>query len=161
MNEVPPTQQSAFFPRVETFVRSIVDGIDLDLDITVEDAGDHVLVNLTGGDGEPLLRRKGEALDALQHLVNTVFRHEADEKRLVVDCHDFRKARDRELRQMVRFLIDRARSSGLPQQIGPLNSYSRRLVHLEVAEAGDMESTSEGVGATKRVTICAKRPGRE
>ena len=113
------------------------------------DAGDHVRINLTGDDGEPLLRRKGEGLDALQHLVNSVFRHEADEKRMVVDCLDFRRAKDRELRQMVTFLIEKARTTGVPQEIGPLNSYSRRLGHLEVAEAGDMESESEGVGSTE------------
>ena len=150
------TEQPQFFANVEEFVGDIVEGLGLDLDVTVTDSGDHVRINLDGGDGEPLLRRKGEGLDALQHLVNTVFRHEADEKRLVVDCLDFRRARDRELRQMVKFLMEKARTSGVPQQIGPLNSYSRRLVHMEVAEAGDMESESEGIGSTKRVIIKVK-----
>jgi spoIIIJ-associated protein len=150
------TDQPEFFADVEDFVGDIVEGLGLDLDVTITDAGDHVRINLDGGDGEPLLRRKGEGLDALQHLVNTVFRHEADEKRLVVDCLDFRRARDRELRQMVKFLMEKVRSTGVPQEIGPLNSYSRRLVHMEVAEAGDMASESEGVGSTKRVVIRAK-----
>ena len=150
------SERPEFFADVEDFVGDIVDRLALDLDVTVTDAGDHVRINLDGGDGEPLLRRKGEGLDALQHLVNTVFRHEADEKRLVVDCLDFRRARDRELKQMVGFLVDKARSTGVPQQIGPLNSYSRRLVHMEVAEAGDVESESEGVGSTKRVIIRLK-----
>jgi spoIIIJ-associated protein len=148
--------QPEFFDDVQHFVRRVVEGLGLDLDVALEDAGDHFRIDLTGGDGEPLLRRKGEALDALQHVVNTVFRHRADEKRLVVDCQDFRRAKDRELRQMVRFLVEKVRATGLPQEIGPLNSYSRRLVHLEVAAAGDMASESEGVGATKRVTIRLK-----
>ena len=57
---------------------------------------------------------------------------------------------------MVRFLMEKARTSGVPQEIGPLNSYSRRLVHLEVAETADMESESVGIGATKLVTIRLK-----
>lgn len=152
------SEQVEFFADVEEFVGDIVEGLGLDLGVTVTDSGDHVRINLDGDDGEPLLRRKGEGLDALQHLVNTVFRHEADEKRMVVDCLDFRRARDRELRQMVAFLMEKARTSGVPQQVGPLNSYSRRLVHMEVAEAGDMESESEGVGSTKLVIIRRKSP---
>ena len=153
--------QSELFADVKQFVSNVVDGIGLDLDVTVDEAGDHVLINLSGGDGEPLLRRKGEGLDALQHVVNTVFRHLADEKRLVVDCHDFRKAKDRELRQMTRFLAEKARTTGVPQEVGPLNSYSRRLVHLEVAELGDVESESIGIGSSKRVTIRVKKQASE
>jgi spoIIIJ-associated protein len=149
--------QPELFTDVKEFVDKVVEGLGLDLDVSVDDAGDHVRINLGGGDGEPLLRRKGEGLDALQHIVNSVFRHLADEKRLVVDCHDFRKAKDRELKAMVRFLADKARQTGAPQEIGPLNSYSRRLVHLEVAELGDVESESFGIGAAKKVTIRLKK----
>lgn len=145
-----------FFSDVREFVDMVVDGLGLDLQVTIEEGDDHVRIDLTGGDGEPLVRRKGEGLDALQHLVNSAFRHLVDDKRIVVDCEDFRRSRDRELKQMVRFLVDKARTSGLPQEIGPLNSYSRRLVHMEVAAAGDMESESLGIGATKRVTIRPK-----
>ena len=34
---------------------------------------------------------------------------------------------------MTRFLIERARSTGTAQELGPLNSYARRVVHMEVA----------------------------
>jgi predicted RNA-binding protein Jag len=146
-----------FLDRVQDFVADLVDLLGLDLQVSLEEADDHVRINLTDGDGEPLLRRKGEALDALQHVVNAVFRHEVEEKRLVVDCLGFRHAKDRELRQMVHFLVDKARTTGMPQTIGPLNSYARRLVHLEVGEMADMESISEGTGATKVVVIQARR----
>lgn len=148
--------EAEFYVRVKAFVERAILGMGLRLDTEVVDGGDHVRIELTGDDPEPLLRRKGEALDALQHVVNSVFRHEVGDKRLVVDCDGFRKAKDRELRQMARFLIEKARSSGTPQQIGPLNSYARRLVHLEVAEAGDVTSTSEGEGASKMVVIRRK-----
>jgi hypothetical protein len=104
------------------------------------------------------VRRKGEGLDALQHVVNSAFRREVDRgKRLVVDALDFRKAKDRELKQMARFLIDKVRSTGVPQEIGPLNSYSRRLVHLEVSNEPDMASESIGDGTTKVIVISRKQ----
>jgi spoIIIJ-associated protein len=148
--------EAEFYARVKAFVERAIVGMGLRLDTEVVDGGDHVRIELTGDDPEPLLRRKGEALDALQHVVSSVFRHEVGDKRLVVDCDGFRKAKDRELQQMARFLIEKARASGTPQQIGPLNSYARRLVHLEVAEAGDVTSTSQGEGAGKVVVIRRK-----
>jgi spoIIIJ-associated protein len=151
------TQQKDFEDRVSDFVGEVVDAMGLAVDVRVEEEADHLRVVLDGEDGEWLVRRKGEALDAMQHLVNAVFRREVDRgKRLVVDCMDFRKAKDRELRQMARFLMDKARATGLPQEIGPLNSYSRRLVHLEVSSAPDMESESIGDGAVKTVIISRK-----
>jgi spoIIIJ-associated protein len=146
-----------FESRVTSFVTEVVGAMDLNLEVSIEMAPDHVRVNLDGEDGELLLRRKGEALDALQHIVNSAFRREVgDERRLVVDCLGFRRAKDRELRQMARYLIDRARETGLPQEMGPLNSYARRLVHLEVASENDVASTSLGDGALKRVVITRK-----
>lgn len=143
--------------RVEAFVDEVVRAMGFSLSVAVSDMPDHVRIDLSGEDGEWFVRRKGEALDALQHLVNTAFRRDVDKgKRLVVDCLDFRKSKDRELRQMARFLIDKARETGLPQELGPLNSYSRRLVHLEVAQEPDVTSESLGEGAVKRVVISLK-----
>ena len=97
----------------------------------------------------------------LQYVVNSVFRHETDDgQRLVVDHQDFRRSKDREVQQMTRFLIDKVRSTGAAQEIGPLNSYARRLVHLEVATHGDVESESQGDGAVKTVIISLKNPPR-
>jgi spoIIIJ-associated protein len=119
--------------RVAEFVEDVVDAMELDVDVQLEDMPDHVRVNLDGDDGSVFVRRKGEALDALQHIVNTAFRRDVDAgRRIVVDCLEFRKGKDRELKQMTRFLMDKVRSTGIPQEIGPLNSYARRLVHLAV-----------------------------
>ncbi len=69
-----------------------------------------------------LLQRRGEALDALQHIVNTAFRRDLDgDRSFVLDCLGFRKAKDAELQQMARFSMEKAKSTGVPQEIGPLN----------------------------------------
>lgn len=145
--------------RVGAFVEEVTHAMGFDLDVAVEEQPDHLRIVLAGEGSEEFLHRKGEALDALQHVVNAVFRREVDRgKRLVVDSHDFRKGKDRELRQITKFLMEKVRSTGLPQEIGPLNSYARRLVHLEVSAQDDMESESRGDGAMKQVVIRRKAP---
>ena len=149
---------TALQERVKEFVRQTVHAMGLPLDVEVIDTPDNIRVELSGEGGEDLLRRKGEALDALQQIVNTKFRRELDDDRsFVVDCLDFRKAKDAEVKQMARFFMQKAKDSGVPQEMGPLNPYARRLVHLAVAEDPQMASESIGDAFLKTVIISVRR----
>ncbi|HUF46719.1 MAG TPA: R3H domain-containing nucleic acid-binding protein [Vicinamibacterales bacterium] len=142
--------------QVIDFLRQVVGAMGLPLDIDVEEGADHVRLNLSGDEADVLLRRKGEALDALQVVVNTAFRRDArGDRHYVVDALGFRKAKDTELRQMVELLMDKARQTGVPQEIGPLNPYARRLVHLRVAD--DPELTSDSIGDAFLKTVVISR----
>jgi spoIIIJ-associated protein len=143
--------------QVIAFVGRVVAAMGLDLQTVLEETPDNIRLNLSGEGAEVLLRRKGEALDALQVIVNMVFRRDArGERHYVVDALDFRKAKDLELRQMAQLLMDKAKTTGRPQEIGPLNPYARRIVHLVVA--GDTSLTSESIGDAflKTVVISPK-----
>jgi spoIIIJ-associated protein len=149
---------TALHERVKEFVRQTVHAMGLPLEVSVLDTPDNVRVDLSGDGGEDLLRRKGEALDALQQIVNTKFRRELDDDRsFVVDCLNFRKAKDAEVKQMARFFMEKAKTSGVPQEMGPLNPYARRLVHITVAEDPQMSSESIGDAFLKTVIISVRR----
>jgi spoIIIJ-associated protein len=144
--------------QVIDFILKITRAMGLDLETDVEETPDHLRVNLSGDGAEILLRRKGEPLDALQVIVNTAFGREArGDRHYVVDALAFRKGKDGELQKMAKFLVEKAKSTGAPQEIGPLNPYSRRLVHLAVAEDADMTSESIGDAFLKTVVISRKR----
>jgi spoIIIJ-associated protein len=144
--------------RVKDFVQRTVEAMGLPLSIAISETPDSVRIELSGDQGDVLLRRRAEALDALQHIVNTAFRRELkDDRTFVVDCLDYRKAKDAEIRQMARFLIDKAKASGVAQEMGPLNPYSRRLVHLTVAEDPTVASESVGDAFLKTVVISVRR----
>jgi spoIIIJ-associated protein len=137
-------------------VKSVVAAMGLNLDVDVVDTADAIRLEISGDGGEVLLKRKGEALDALQQIVNTGFRRDLDDDRsFVVDCMGYRKGKDEELKQMTRFTMEKAKLSG-PQEMGPLNPYSRRLVHLTVAEDPTMSSESIGDAFLKTVIISKK-----
>src|SRR5947207_4684555 len=115
---------NALDEQVIDFLRRILSAMQLDLAIEIQETPDHVRVNLTGTGADVLVRRKGEPLDALQVIVNTAFRRDArGDRHYVVDALGFRLAKDAELRQMTLHLIDTARSSGVAQELGPLNPY--------------------------------------
>ena len=142
--------------QVAEFVVKVVKEMGLALDATVETGQDGTRINLEGEGAEALLARRGEGLQALQHVVDSAFGRLLGDERLLIDCMGCRRGKDNELRQTAKFLAEKARTSGMEQSIGPLNAYERRLVHIAVAEVPGVTSESIGDAAVKTVTITAK-----
>jgi len=139
------------------FVQSVVDAMGATLAVTAEESAEGTRINIDGEDGGVLVRRGGEGLQALQHLVATAFRRQlGDDNRIVIDCNGFRREKDQELRQMATYMAEKARTTGAPQEMGPLNPYERRIVHLAIAELPGASSESIGDAFMKTVIISAK-----
>ena len=83
-----------------------------------------------------LVRHGGEGLQALQHIVATSVSQAARRRQAHRSSTHSASARskDVELRQMAKLLAEKAKQSGVSQQLGPLNPYERRIVHMAVAE---------------------------
>jgi spoIIIJ-associated protein len=140
------------------FVQDVVNAMGVALTASVEESDEGTRINLEGEDGGVLVRRGGEGLQALQHLVATAFRKQlGDDNRIVIDCNGFRKDKDAELKQMARFMAEKARSTGAPQEMGPLNPYERRIVHMAIAEDPHASSESVGDAFMKTVIISTKK----
>jgi len=140
--------------RLVEFATAVTNAMGLSLAATVEETPDGPRLNLSGDGGDFLVRRRGEVLNALQHITASVFRDDVPEgQRLAVDCLDFREDKDAELRRMAKFMAEKAVSTGMPQEMGPLNPYERRIVHLAITEVPDVTSESIGDAFMKTVII--------
>lgn len=149
---------SEFDDRVIGFLQDVTGAMGLTLDVATEETPDHLRLNLTGEGADVFLKRKGEPLDALQVIVNTAFRREdRGERHYVVDVQGFRKAQDDELRKEARELAAKVQTSGEDEEMGPLNPYARRIVHLAVAENPAVTTESIGEDLLKTVVISLKR----
>ncbi len=143
---------------ITDFVRKVVGAMGLSLTPSIEETPEGTRINLEGEDGGVLVRRGGEGLQALQHIVATTFRRQlGDDNRVLIDCNGFRKDKDLELRQMAQFIAEKARSTGMPQEVGPLNPYERRIVHLAIAEDPTVTSESIGDAFMKTVIISSRK----
>jgi spoIIIJ-associated protein len=74
-----------------------------------------------------------------------------------IDALDYRRGKDVELGRMAKLLAEKAKETGLDQQIGPLNPYERRLVHLAVAEVAGVTTESVGDAFSKTVLISLRK----
>ena len=140
------------------FLERFVSALGVKATVTLEDTQDGPRLNLEGDEAELLVRHRGEPLKALQQVVDSAFgRSLTDDRRVFVDALSYRKGKDMELRQMAKLLAEKVKQSGLDQQLGPLNPYERRLVHLAAAEIPGITTESVGDAFSKTVLISLRK----
>jgi len=149
------TPQTA--PIVE-FLKKFTEALGITTTIDVDDTPDGLRINLAGEEAELLVRHRGEPLKALQVVVDMAFgRTLGDDRRIFIDALEYRKGKDIELRQMAKILAGKAKDTGLDQQLGPLNPYERRIVHMAVAEIPGATTESVGDAFSKTVLISRRK----
>jgi len=140
------------------FLNRFVAALGITATVQVDDTPDGPRFNLSGEEAELLVRHRGEPIKALQHVVDMSFgRPLADDRRVFVDALEYRRGKDVELRQMAKLLAEKVKSSGLDQQLGPLNPYERRIVHMAVAEVAGVTTESVGDAFSKTVLISLRK----
>ena len=144
--------------RTVEFLKQVATALGIETSIEVEHMEDGPRINLAGEQAELLARHRGEPIRALQVIVDTAYGRSFDGgQRIFVDALEYRKGKDVELRQMARLLAEKAKQTGVDQQLGPLNPYERRLVHMAVAEVPGATTESIGDAFAKTVYISVRK----
>ena len=144
--------------QIVDFLNRVTAALGITATVEIDETADGPRLNLAGDDAELLVRHRGEPLKALQHVVDMAFgRTLPDDKRVFVDALGYRKGKDIELRHMAKFLAEKAKQTGLDQQLGPLNPSERRIVHLAAAEIPGVTTESVGDAFSKTVLISLRK----
>ena len=135
-------------------MEQMVEHLDWELGVDIVESDPEVLrVDLSGEDRELMIRNRAEILDVFQYLANRIFGRDLDERRLMVDCEGYRARKELELKEIAARVSERVKRSGEEEELGRMNPYERRIVHLAVAEIDGVTTESEGEGVMKRVVI--------
>ena len=145
-------------PQIIQFLERFAAAMGIRATVTVDERPEGPRLNLDGEEVELLVRHRGEPLKALQHVVDMAYgRRLPEDQRVFVDALDYRKGKDVELKQMAKLLAEKVKQTGVDQQIGPLNPYERRLVHIAVAEIPGVATESVGDAFSKTVYISLRK----
>ena len=126
-------------------LEEILDSLDLDAEVEVDEE-DGVLTGRLHGEGLGLfIGRRGQTIDAVQHLAQRiVFPEGPSSVRVVIDADGYRERRAATLRAQADDAADEAISDGRPVELEPLPPFERRIVHEYMRERGDVDTHSEG-----------------
>lgn len=116
-----------------------------------------VYLTISSDDSALLIGKQGESLRALQGIVNTIYRHGDYEAGYVgIDVAGYKKERVEKVQAAAQEAADKARESGEPQHLNPMNSFERRAVHTQLANDTDIVTESEGDGINRHIVISVR-----
>lgn len=148
--------------QAQDFLNTIFERVGFDLRAQVAETEGVALLDIDGSDASLLRSEGGELLDALEHFVNQCYGRALPlGERLICDVHSFRAMREAELRAMARHAAERVKASGVPFTFGPMNSNERRIIHLSLADDGELFTESVGEGNARRLKVSLKASNRQ
>lgn len=138
-------------------VTRILDLMGVAAEVAVERGGDpsELRLDIRGESSALLIGRRGQTLEALQHLVGRIVadRVGADPPQPVVDVEGYRVRRVRTLEDMALRLGEKAKRSRETQELESLNAADRRIVHMALKDDPWLTTRSLGQGPYRRLLI--------
>ena len=129
----------------------------VDGEVVVKSGSDpsEFVLDIQGDDTALLIGRRGQTLEALQHIVSRIVaeRIGQDGPQPVVDAEDYRGRRVRSLEDMALRIGEKAKRSRKTQEIDALSARDRRVVHLALKDDPWLTTKSLGQGAFRRLLI--------
>ena len=111
-------------------------------------------VDLVGDDLGYLIGRRGDTLDAIQHLANyTINRGVDGHVRVNVDAECYREKREDSLRRYARKKAQQVLKARRRTTLEPMNAYERHVIHAALQDMDNITTHSTGVEPNRRVVI--------
>ena len=111
-------------------------------------------VDLVGDDLGYLIGRRGDTLDAIQHLCNySAKRFSENHIRINVDAEEYREKREESLRRYARKKAQQVLKARRRCSLEPMNAYERHVIHATLQEMENITTHSTGTEPNRRVVI--------
>ena len=111
-------------------------------------------VDLVGDDLGYLIGRRGDTLDAIQHLANyTINRGVDGHVRVNVDAECYREKREDSLRRYARKKAQQVLKARRRTTLEPMNAYERHVIHAALQDMENITTHSTGTEPNRRVVI--------
>ena len=111
-------------------------------------------VDLVGDDLGYLIGRRGDTLDAIQHLTNYTVNRDVDGHiRVNVDAESYREKREDSLRRYARKKAQQVLKARRRTTLEPMNAYERHVIHAALQDMENITTHSTGVEPNRRVVI--------
>ncbi len=149
--EVPESAKSA---------RDLLGGIlermgvaPVEIDFIERDEGEYLEVN--GPDLAALIGRRGNTLEALNHVFNNIINAgvRSNRRYYTIDAEGYRAHRAEQLKRLALATQERCVRDGAPQSLEPMLPSERKIVHLALANSDVVRTESEGEEPERRVVV--------
>lgn len=158
----PAADEPESYARIRAFVSGLLEhmGIQAEIEITARDNGG-VNVNLSGSNMGAVIGRRGETLDAIQHLTNYAVNRGSDKHmHISVDAESYRAKREESLVRLAEKMAAKAIKYKRSIALEPMNSYERHVIHTALQDYEGVTTSSTGTEPNRRVVVSYEKPQR-
>ena len=157
--EYAPAAPGSMEERIEQFIQGLLGHTGADaVPHCVKTDEDSYLVELVGDNLGMLIGRRGETLDAIQHLTNyTINRDASKRSRINVDAESYRAKREESLRRHARKVAGKVVRYRRNITLEPMNAYERHVIHATLQDTDDISTFSTGTEPNRRVVVSYNR----
>ena len=153
--EYAPAKSGSVEERIEQFIKGLLEhmGSQAVPHAWEEEEGNYY-VDLVGDDLGYLIGRRGDTLDAIQHLANyTVNRGVEGHIRISVDAEAYRQKREESLRRYAQKKAQQVLKAHRRTTLEPMNAYERHVIHATLQDTDRITTYSVGTEPNRRVVI--------
>ena len=148
------------YEKIRTFISGLLEhmGVQAEIDISPRDNGG-VNVVLSGNGMGAVIGRRGETLDAIQHLTNyAVNRGGEKHMHISVDAESYRAKREDSLVRLAEKMAAKVLKYKRSMALEPMNSYERHVIHTALQNYEGVSTSSTGTEPNRRVVVSYERP---
>lgn len=150
-------EQNATAEEAKQFLAGVFQGMGLEVTMEKMTNEERILLNLRGKGLGILIGKHGQTLNALQYLTNLAAGRLYHHRYFVMlDVENYRARREQTLTALARRLADKAKRTGMPVELEPMEPGERRIIHLALQNDPGVVTGSEGEGSYRHVVIHAK-----
>ena len=153
--EYTPAAPGSVEERIEVFLKGLLEHMGSSaVPHAWKEEENTYMVELTGEDLGYLIGRRGDTLDALQHLANyTVNRGIEGHIRINVDAECYRQKREDSLRRYAQKKAQQVLKAHRRITLEPMNAYERHVIHAALQDTDRITTYSVGTEPNRRVVI--------
>jgi len=153
--EYAPAEPGSVEERIEVFIKGLLEHMGSDaVPHCVKTESDTYQVDLIGENLGMLIGRRGETLDAIQHLTNyTVNRDSNKRSRINVDAENYRLKREESLQRLAQKVAGKVVKYRRNITLEPMNAYERHVIHATLQDIPDVTTFSTGTEPNRRVVV--------
>jgi len=148
------------FSNIRKFLTGLLErmSVSAEMEISRRENGG-INVNLTGSGMGAIIGRRGETLDAIQHLTNYVINRGNDKHmHISVDAECYRSKREESLTHLAEKMAEKAIKYKRSMALEPMNSYERHVIHAALQNYEGVTTSSTGVEPNRRVVVSYVKP---
>ena len=150
-----PAEAGSVEEKIEVFIKGLLEHMDSKaVPHCWKEEGNTYKVDLVGDDLGYLIGRRGDTLDAIQHLANyTINRDVEGHIRINVDAESYREKREDSLRRYARKKAQQVLKARRRTTLEPMNAYERHVIHAALQDMENISTHSTGTEPNRRVVI--------